>query len=223
MTIAYIIFTGVFLLGAGSGVGFIIDTLQWKHEHAYNSCLKVLFCTRNKELFDWAQQMVHPFALNANNQVLFALTGEHDIDHSSFASDTAIEEGDYAISVQNSHFRFNDDIDAGSIVFCQGSKPMNTYVAKACLLKKAIFFGGLQSPERIEVIDAIRRSIHGVTVRMDKSLHSLSKSLHGASSKLGMKFSSLRSLEKKEQHGNKLDDELDGKHDNFQDNPLPGH
>merc|ERR1711865_1154759 len=82
------------------------------------------------------------------------------------------EEGEHAISIRYSHFRFKHDIDAGSIVFCQGSQQMNDYVARACLEKSARFIGGLQSPERIEVIDALRDSIHGVVRSMSLSSHS---------------------------------------------------
>ena len=153
-------------LGSGSGIGYVIDVLQWRSAHSPKIGLNILFSTRSLDLFRWVKKTVKPFTVNNNMiQVQLALTDKHHCD---------VEEGlSSNISVQYHHFEFEQEIEENSTVFVQGSKAINVQIGKICHSKKAKFYGGLQAPERIEMFDALIESMH-------QSIHSLRGSFNQA-------------------------------------------
>ena len=117
--------------------------------------------------------MVQPFSCNENIKVNLAFTGNKK----ELARSGAIQMEEGNLPVHYGHFDFENDIIAppGSSVFCQGSKFMNEFIAKICFEKKARFYGGLQSPERIEVLDALNESLHDLAQSLSSSVHGLKR------------------------------------------------
>jgi len=99
-------------------------------------------------------------------EVKFALTGKHS--STIFDEECPTSSG---ISVQYHQFDFEEEIEPKSTVFCQASRGMNDHISQICRPKKAIFFGGLQSPGRIEVVELLRDSFHSVTDKLKFSIH----------------------------------------------------
>ncbi|VEU34734.1 unnamed protein product [Pseudo-nitzschia multistriata] len=65
------------LIGTGSGVGYVLDVLQWKKEYAPKRQIKILFSTRDAELFKWVKDTIEPFAITPEITIHLAFTGTH--------------------------------------------------------------------------------------------------------------------------------------------------
>jgi len=168
-------------IGAGSGIGYIIDVLQWRRLHSPEKSLKILFSTRNLDLFRWVKDTVEKIVADDDMiQIKLAFTGKH---HTK--ADANLEEGCLSnVSIHYCHFDFDQEIEERSIVFSQGSKALNEYIGKICYPKKAKFYGGLQATEPIYIFDALIDSMHRSMRRsmhaMNTAVNNVQRSFHGS-------------------------------------------
>jgi hypothetical protein len=162
----------VVLVAAGSGIGYVMDALQWavadKHTPHLPCHLKVLFTTRDKDLLVWVKKFsseIIATGYNTNIQILLALTKGFAIDatienaeakagivavvsgHSGFEDDIETIEQAKAqpdtITIVSGRIGFEDEIEEGSVVFCQGGAALKDHVSAICRAKRVRFFGGL--------------------------------------------------------------------------------
>lgn len=129
----------VVLVAAGSGIGYVIDALQWSILYAPQCDLTVLFTTRSESLFVYIKHLISEFVSDckSNTRVVLALTCY------SKGKDVEQDPSHGPISTIYGRLSIETEIKKGFVVFCQGGASLKNRVSAACRKQHARFFGGL--------------------------------------------------------------------------------
>ncbi|KAL7530803.1 hypothetical protein ACHAWF_003518 [Thalassiosira exigua] len=145
------------LIGAGSAVNFIIDTLQWCSKNTpIRSQMSLVYTTRDYDLFQWAMDAISNLIPLCEDRGIFfdvkmAFTGTLDDDTSHGCNEAELgctTRSTQSIastkSIRSIRERIDlyDEISAKCVVFCQGSAGLKDAVHSACKKVGAGFHGG---------------------------------------------------------------------------------
>ena len=120
--------------------------------HAPKSRMKVLFSTRDHHLFDWVEKTIGPFAAaDSRVQIHLALTSKKTVpsisNHNANKELEELEEGYTGVddeeeevlyehvTVKYGHYDFDEEIEAGTVVFTQASKALQEHIETVCRKK----------------------------------------------------------------------------------------
>jgi predicted ferric reductase len=138
----------VTLVAAGSGINYLIDALQKiMHKDTPSSCqVAILFCTRDTDLYDWAQRALSRLVEEGNAddemvRVVVAYTGENRGKDGEHGMDVELPSS--LLSCVSGRIDFCDEVLVDSVVYCQGSQGLKEAVATASHKNKSTFYGGL--------------------------------------------------------------------------------
>ena len=148
------------IIGTGSAISFIIDTLQWLEVKSVKSIptTKVIYSTRESDLFRWVvrsiRQLLGPKYETKYADKLtmtFCFTGstskrdsanDHEEQHGEWYEELNREAIGRNISMSRTRITFESIIDEESTVFCQGSAGLRKDVKSVCEQKCATYYGG---------------------------------------------------------------------------------
>jgi hypothetical protein len=136
----------VTLVAAGSGINYIIDALhKIMHKNAPSCKVAVLFCTRDMDLYQWAQRVLSRIVINGNAvdmmvRVVVAYTGENLGKDCECGVDAELPSS--LLSCVSGRIDFCNEVLADSVVYCQGSQSVKDAVEAASHKNKSTFVGG---------------------------------------------------------------------------------
>ena len=142
------------LIGAGSAVNFILDTLQYCCEQKpTRSKIALVYTTRDYHLYLWAMEaiswLLEPCEMLGHLlDVKIAFTGsllEDSTERSLVNVDSSvrsIESLNKSVKTQAVRFDMYAEIAHGSTVSCQGSENLKDAVQSCCKKVGATFYGG---------------------------------------------------------------------------------
>ena len=149
----------VVLIGAGSAINFIIDTLQFCTANKINRHnISILYTTRDLNLFEWANEAINSL-VDLSEEVGIKLTLKiacttelekvetHRFSQRKTVRNTAWFEAlnhkrENNISLERTRIDLNESIPKGSTVFCQGSAGLKDAVKFICKQKGATYHLG---------------------------------------------------------------------------------
>jgi len=151
--------SSIVIVGAGSAVNFILDTLIWlgsKNDEAGKfPHITIIYTSRDENLFEWS---TNTFAevmekldkgISSRIDLKLSQTGddgfleETEIGKSRLsASMHSLKSSVRSLSVFNTRINLYDEIAPQSKVFCQGSTVFKACVEKVCKKVGSSFFGG---------------------------------------------------------------------------------
>jgi len=148
--------TPVILVAAGSGVGYVMDVLQWflHNSTSRQQHLTVLFTTRDKDLLEWVNAFIANIFASSKKRmprhlrIITAITSSSKDDPTPGGVVQATdleEEGSHLdmITSASGRIRYDQEIPSRSIVFYQGGAALKEHVSMLCRIKHAQFHGGL--------------------------------------------------------------------------------
>jgi len=162
----------VVIIGAGSAINFIIDTLQYcsiNNNAVRRTNVALLYSTRDLDLFEWAHEALSSLVyLCENKDIKFKLTLACTSELEKVLSSRTIEtieakrnalrkrntlrnsrwfrglaeKAADTVSFKRSRIDLGDYISEGCTVFCQGSAGLKDAVKSVCVDKKAAYYLG---------------------------------------------------------------------------------
>jgi len=160
-------------VGTGSGVAYILDVLQWREQYVPEAKVKILFSTRDIELFKWVKATVEPFA-SKKVLIQLALTG----------IDIEQQQGILAADRAREMELDDEDEDEEEIDDSDSDSEASDYDSDAGLKKPIFEKGGKKSPyDRNNCI--VRFSHHDFHEEIEKGTIVFSQGSRGLNDHIG--------------------------------------
>ena len=140
----------IVLIGAGSAINYIIDAVQYCMHDPPLHPVKIVYSTRDRQLFDWCFQNLSSLLSSTAKpgfHITLAYTGQEQEkisgEETEYPEEQPTSESEHPITVVTGRVNIEDYLLPGTTAFCQGSGGLKNAVEKACRKVGAAYHGGL--------------------------------------------------------------------------------